>query len=174
APLIRQATELAAGIAVALELEGLLAVEMFLTTRDELLVNDLAPRPHNLFHETDLGRPTTQFELLVRAVVTLPTRHPSVVWQSAIASRMVVSGSCSRRGSTTMCCAASRRPSSSRRSTIRTISRASRRRAPRSALAFRKWPCSIPPSTTPFPSARISTRYPTSGIGATAFGATAS
>src|SRR5438094_55349 len=84
APLIRQATELAAGIAVALELEGLLAVEMFLTTRDALLVNELAPRPHNSFHETELACPTSQFEQLVRAVCDLPLGDTSIVRPAAI------------------------------------------------------------------------------------------
>ena len=44
--LVKQAIELARGIADAIELEGLLAVEMFLNTGGELLVNELAPRPH--------------------------------------------------------------------------------------------------------------------------------
>ena len=42
---------------------------MFLTTGDELLINELAPRPHNSFHETELACPTSQFEQLVRATV---------------------------------------------------------------------------------------------------------
>ena len=84
AMLVRQATELAANIAGALELEGLLAVEMFLTTRDELLVNELAPRPHNSFHETELACPTSQFEQLVRAVCNLPLGDTSIVRPAAI------------------------------------------------------------------------------------------
>ena len=68
AALVTRATVLAKGIADAIELEGLLAVEMFLTTSGELLVNELAPRPHNSFHETELACPTSQFEQLVRAV----------------------------------------------------------------------------------------------------------
>ena len=82
--LVRQATEIATGIAGALELEGLLAVEMFLTTSDELLVNELAPRPHNSFHETELACPTSQFEQLVRAVCDLPLGDTSIVRPAAI------------------------------------------------------------------------------------------
>ena len=84
ASLVRQATELASGIASAMELEGLLAVEMFLTTRDQLLVNELAPRPHNSFHETELACPTSQFEQLVRAVCDLPLGDTSIVRPAAI------------------------------------------------------------------------------------------
>ena len=84
ASLVRQATELASGIAGAMELEGLLAVEMFLTTRDQLLVNELAPRPHNSFHETELACPTSQFEQLVRAVCDLPLGDTSIVRPAAI------------------------------------------------------------------------------------------
>jgi 5-(carboxyamino)imidazole ribonucleotide synthase len=66
------ATELATEIASALGVEGLLAVEMFLTRDGELLVNELAPRPHNTFHATELACVTSQFEQLVRAVCDLP------------------------------------------------------------------------------------------------------
>jgi 5-(carboxyamino)imidazole ribonucleotide synthase len=82
--LVDQAIELARGIADAIELEGLLAVEMFLTAQGQLLVNELAPRPHNSFHETELACPTSQFEQLVRAVCNLPLGETSVVRPAAI------------------------------------------------------------------------------------------
>ena len=82
--LVEQAVELAHGIADAIELEGLLAVEMFLTTQGQLLVNELAPRPHNSFHETELACATSQFEQLVRAVCNLPLGQTSVVRPAAI------------------------------------------------------------------------------------------
>ena len=67
------AERIARGIAAhALELEGILAVEMFLLHDGRLLVNELAPRPHNSFHATELACPTSQFEQLVRAVCDLP------------------------------------------------------------------------------------------------------
>jgi 5-(carboxyamino)imidazole ribonucleotide synthase len=83
-PLVRRATELARGIADAIALEGLLAVEMFLTTSGDLLVNELAPRPHNSFHETELACPTSQFEQLVRAVCDLPLGETAIVRPAAI------------------------------------------------------------------------------------------
>ena len=84
AQLVRRATELARGIADAIALEGLLAVEMFLTTSGDLLVNELAPRPHNSFHETELACPTSQFEQLVRAVCDLPLGETAIVRPAAI------------------------------------------------------------------------------------------
>jgi 5-(carboxyamino)imidazole ribonucleotide synthase len=82
--LVTKATSLAGDIADAIGLEGLLAVEMFLTTRGELFVNELAPRPHNSFHETELACPTSQFEQLVRAVCNLPLGDTSIVRPAAI------------------------------------------------------------------------------------------
>ncbi|MFN2567848.1 MAG: 5-(carboxyamino)imidazole ribonucleotide synthase [Gemmatimonadaceae bacterium] len=66
------AAQLARDIAASLGVEGLLAVEMFLTSDGRLLVNELAPRPHNSFHATELACITSQFEQLVRAVCDLP------------------------------------------------------------------------------------------------------
>ncbi|HEV3410809.1 MAG TPA: 5-(carboxyamino)imidazole ribonucleotide synthase [Chthoniobacterales bacterium] len=66
------AAELACAIAERLELVGLLAVEMFLKKDGSLLVNELAPRPHNSGHWTIEGCATSQFEQQVRAVCGLP------------------------------------------------------------------------------------------------------
>jgi 5-(carboxyamino)imidazole ribonucleotide synthase len=63
---------LATTIADALNIIGLLAVEMFITPDDTLLVNELAPRPHNTFHATERVCLTSQFEQQVRAVCGLP------------------------------------------------------------------------------------------------------
>ena len=68
----REARELARGIAERFSLEGILAVEMFVTRDGRLLVNELAPRPHNSYHASELACPTSQFEQLVRAVCDLP------------------------------------------------------------------------------------------------------
>jgi len=67
-----EARELALGIAEALELEGVLAVELFLTRDGKLLVNELAPRPHNSGHYSFDACVTSQFEQQVRAVCGLP------------------------------------------------------------------------------------------------------
>jgi 5-(carboxyamino)imidazole ribonucleotide synthase len=69
---VREAQRLARAIAEALSLEGIIAVEMFLLRDGRLLVNELAPRPHNSYHAADLACPTSQFEQIVRAVCDLP------------------------------------------------------------------------------------------------------
>lgn len=67
-----EAENLARAIAEKLDLVGLLAVEMFLTDRGEILVNELAPRPHNSGHATMDACATSQFEQHVRAICGLP------------------------------------------------------------------------------------------------------
>ena len=81
---VTHAVQLARDIAEAIHLEGLLAVEMFLVRDGRLLVNELAPRPHNSFHETELACVTSQFEQLVRAVCDLPLGDTAVVKPAAI------------------------------------------------------------------------------------------
>jgi 5-(carboxyamino)imidazole ribonucleotide synthase len=76
AALAREAVALAEAIAEALGVVGLLAVEMFVTAEDRLLVNELAPRPHNSGHWTLDACPVSQFEQLVRAVCDLPLGDP--------------------------------------------------------------------------------------------------
>ena len=82
---VAQAAEtLAERIAKKIGVVGLLAVEMFLTTAGELVVNELAPRPHNSGHWSIDGGETSQFEQHVRAVCGLPlgtvaVREPTVM-----------------------------------------------------------------------------------------------
>lgn len=80
----RAATTLASDIAATIGLEGILGVEMFLTTAGELLVNELAPRPHNSYHTTEVACVTSQFEQLVRAACALPLGDTTVSRPSAI------------------------------------------------------------------------------------------
>jgi 5-(carboxyamino)imidazole ribonucleotide synthase len=82
--IVAQATRIARDIAESLGVEGLLAVELFLTADDRLLVNELAPRPHNSFHQTEAACATSQFEQLVRAVCDLPLGDPTVLRPAAI------------------------------------------------------------------------------------------
>jgi len=70
--LANHAEEIAIKIAQSLDLQGLLAVEMFVTKDGKILVNELAPRPHNSGHWTMDACITGQFEQLVRAVCGLP------------------------------------------------------------------------------------------------------
>jgi 5-(carboxyamino)imidazole ribonucleotide synthase len=75
--LAAEAVALAERIAAALEIVGLLAVEMFVTRDGRLLVNELAPRPHNSGHWTIDACAVSQFEQLVRAVCGLPLGAPA-------------------------------------------------------------------------------------------------
>lgn len=72
-----EAVEIAERIARGLELEGLLAVELFLTRDGRLLVNELAPRPHNSGHWTIDACAVSQFEQQVRAICGLPLGDPT-------------------------------------------------------------------------------------------------
>lgn len=79
-----RAEAIARGIAEAFALEGILAVELFVLRDGRLLVNELAPRPHNSFHQTEVACATSQFEQLVRAVCDLPLGDPRVLRPGAI------------------------------------------------------------------------------------------
>jgi 5-(carboxyamino)imidazole ribonucleotide synthase len=83
---IRHAEEVATGIASALGIAGLIAVEMFIVHDGRILVNELAPRPHNTFHSTERGCATSQFEQLVRAVCDLPLGSTETLRPAAIAN----------------------------------------------------------------------------------------
>ena len=80
------AVEIARGIADAFALEGLLAVEMFVTADRQLLVNELAPRPHNSYHGSERACVTSQFEQAVRAACDLPLGDVALVQPTAIAN----------------------------------------------------------------------------------------
>jgi 5-(carboxyamino)imidazole ribonucleotide synthase len=80
------AQALAEAIITKLGLEGLLCVEMFVTAAGHLLVNELAPRPHNSYHQSERGCVTSQFEQLVRAVCNLPLGDTSLITPCAIAN----------------------------------------------------------------------------------------
>ena len=81
---LKEAAEIARGIAEEMRVEGLLVVELFLTAGGVLRVNELAPRPHNSFHATEVGCVTSQFEQAVRAVCDLPLGSTEVVRPAAI------------------------------------------------------------------------------------------
>ncbi len=67
-----KARELALKVSAAYQHVGLLAVEMFLTKDGDILVNEVAPRPHNSGHYSIEGAVTDQFEQQVRCVLNLP------------------------------------------------------------------------------------------------------
>ena len=67
-----KAQQIALNLAEKLGIVGNLAVEMFLTKAGEILVNEVAPRPHNSGHQTIEGNITSQFEQHLRAILNLP------------------------------------------------------------------------------------------------------
>ena len=83
-----RAVAIALQVADALELVGVLAVEMFVTADGQVLVNEIAPRPHNSGHWTIDACPASQFELHVRAVAGLPLppamRHSDAVMKNLV------------------------------------------------------------------------------------------
>ncbi len=80
----REAQAVARKLALALHLEGILVVEMFVTKSGQVLVNELAPRPHNSYHASERACVTGQFEQLVRAICDLPLGSVKVVRPGAI------------------------------------------------------------------------------------------
>jgi len=86
APLAKQAAEIARTILEELQYVGVLCVEFFVSTDGELLVNELAPRPHNSGHLTFDAAVTSQFEQQVRAVCGLPLGSADIPRPAAMAN----------------------------------------------------------------------------------------
>ena len=84
----RQAQAIARRVADALGLVGLLAVEMFVDRTGRVLVNEIAPRPHNSGHWTIDACPASQFELHIRSIAGLPlppaVRHSDAVMKNLV------------------------------------------------------------------------------------------
>jgi 5-(carboxyamino)imidazole ribonucleotide synthase len=82
------ARQTACRIAAGLHLVGLLAVEMFVDRDGRILVNELAPRPHNSGHWTIDACPASQFEMHIRAIAGLPLppafRHSDAVMKNLV------------------------------------------------------------------------------------------
>ena len=79
--ILSKMNEIAALIAIDLDLVGLLAIEFFLDENDDIFVNEVAPRPHNSGHHTQNSCETSQFEQHLRAILDLPlgsTRQHSI------------------------------------------------------------------------------------------------
>jgi 5-(carboxyamino)imidazole ribonucleotide synthase len=82
----RRAVEITRAILEQLQYVGLLCVEFFVTTGDELLVNEIAPRPHNSGHLTFDACVTSQFEQQVRAITGLPLGSTELLRPAAMAN----------------------------------------------------------------------------------------
>ena len=78
AAMAREAEAIASQIAAKLEYVGVMAVEFFVLANDKLLVNEIAPRPHNSGHYTIDACRTSQFEQQVRVLCGLPMGDPSL------------------------------------------------------------------------------------------------
>ena len=78
AAMAREAEAIASQIAARLEYVGVMAVEFFVLANDKLLVNEIAPRPHNSGHYTIDACRTSQFEQQVRVLCGLPMGDPSL------------------------------------------------------------------------------------------------
>lgn len=77
------AQQIALGVADTLQLEGLLCIEFFVAG-DQLMINEIAPRPHNSGHWTIEGCVTSQFEQQVRAICNLPLGSTELVGPCAM------------------------------------------------------------------------------------------
>lgn len=79
-----EACNIAIHLAEAINLVGIMAVEMFLTNDGKLLVNELAPRPHNSGHHTIEASVTSQYEQQLRAILGLPLGDTSITYPSVM------------------------------------------------------------------------------------------
>lgn len=86
--ILEEAQTIARVVAEKLKLVGLLGVEMFVTAKGKVVVNEIAPRPHNSGHWTMDACPCGQFEMHIRAVAGLPlppaVRHSDAVMKNLI------------------------------------------------------------------------------------------
>ncbi len=86
--ILAKARDVATDLARSLGIVGLIAVEMFVDRNGAVLVNELAPRPHNSGHWTIDACPVSQFEMHIRAVAGLPllpaTRHSDAVMKNLV------------------------------------------------------------------------------------------
>ena len=84
-PLIAaQAEAIAEKVILAYDMIGILAIEMFLTKDGNILVNEVAPRPHNSGHQTIEGNFTSQFQQHLRSILNLPLGNTNIRTQSAM------------------------------------------------------------------------------------------
>ena len=79
-----KAYKLAEDVIAKLDMVGLLAVEMFLTQENDLLVNEIAPRTHNSGHQTIEANITSQFEQHLRAILDLPLGSTQLIKPAAM------------------------------------------------------------------------------------------
>lgn len=79
-----KAQSICQAVAEQYEVEGIFCIEFFVTSDGQLMVNEIAPRPHNSGHLTIEAFDVSQFELQVRAICNLPLRQPQQISASAM------------------------------------------------------------------------------------------
>ncbi len=87
-----KAEKMALNLITKLEMVGLLAVEMFITESGDILINEVAPRPHNSGHQSIEGNITSQFEQHLRSIFDLPLGDTSVVQLAAMVNLLGAEG----------------------------------------------------------------------------------
>lgn len=87
--IIKDATSISKQIAKSLNLIGVLAIEMFVLKNDEILVNELAPRPHNSGHWSLDSCKNNQFDNLINSISKQKVRDPHVFVKSAIMKNII-------------------------------------------------------------------------------------
>ncbi|MFZ4783960.1 MAG: 5-(carboxyamino)imidazole ribonucleotide synthase [Flavobacteriales bacterium] len=80
----KQAEEIARTVAAKIGIVGVLAVEMFVTKDGKILVNEIAPRPHNSGHHTIEGNITSQYEQHLRAICGMPLGATDIIRPAAM------------------------------------------------------------------------------------------
>jgi len=90
--ILARAEAIARMVVDKLEIVGLLAVEMFITRSGEVLVNEVAPRPHNSGHQTINANYTSQFEQHLRAILDLPLGATTIKTPSAMVNVLGAEG----------------------------------------------------------------------------------
>lgn len=80
----QKAKKIAEDLIDKMKMVGVLAVEMFLTRSGEILVNEIAPRPHNSGHQTIEGSYTSQYEQHLRAILNLPLGSTEIILPSVM------------------------------------------------------------------------------------------
>jgi 5-(carboxyamino)imidazole ribonucleotide synthase len=82
--ILQRADAIAKDLVKKLSMVGLLAVEMFVTADGKVLVNEIAPRPHNSGHQTIEANITSQYEQHLRAILDLPLGDTQLIMPSAM------------------------------------------------------------------------------------------
>jgi 5-(carboxyamino)imidazole ribonucleotide synthase len=87
-----EAKKIAIKVIESFGMVGVLAVEMFLTKEGKILVNEVAPRPHNSGHHTIKANYTSQYEQHLRAILNLPLGSTELAVPSALVNLLGENG----------------------------------------------------------------------------------